>query len=200
MHVADEVQQEFEGDEAFVGRGGGIGEFGGELVDLVDDAVCAAGRGRRGCRAEVGGGRSRRRRARAAQFDVDEVPLPGAAPGAIGVGVAEMVGPGRLGGDVVLGERVLVEGEHRLDRRGGSGRSRAWATRAMISWPSSPQARGGRRHGGQSSERAGDEDAGHEGRGRRRASLDEGVGVRAPCRWSSPGRGRRGTRCCRPAA
>ncbi len=115
MDVANEVQQEFQGGEAFVGRGVGAGEFSGKLVDLIDDAgLRRAERGQGGGRqfgmAETGGVERR-----GMQLDIDEVPLPRAAAGAIGVGAAQMIGPGGLGGHVVLGERVIVGGEHGVD-------------------------------------------------------------------------------------
>jgi len=38
MEVADQMQDDFQCDESFFGIGAGVGEFGGELTDLIDHA------------------------------------------------------------------------------------------------------------------------------------------------------------------
>ena len=38
MHVANEVEEEFEGDDLLFKISGGIREFDGEFLDLIDDA------------------------------------------------------------------------------------------------------------------------------------------------------------------
>jgi len=38
MEIADQMDDEFQRDEPFLGIGAGVGKFGGELLDLIDHA------------------------------------------------------------------------------------------------------------------------------------------------------------------
>jgi hypothetical protein len=38
MEIAHQMQHEFQRDQPLFGIGAGVGEFGGELADLIDDA------------------------------------------------------------------------------------------------------------------------------------------------------------------
>jgi hypothetical protein len=38
MEVADEMEDEFQGDQPFFWIGAGVGKFGRKLLDLIDDA------------------------------------------------------------------------------------------------------------------------------------------------------------------
>ena len=77
----------FQRDEPILGIGAEVGEFGGELLDLIDDANPRRPVRGDGQRRMTEAGRIE---VRIGEFDIDEMPLPGllvmlAAPVAVGV-------------------------------------------------------------------------------------------------------------------
>ena len=120
--VADEVEQELEGDQPLLRTRARRREFGRELVDLVDHTVL------RGTRARwlIGRGMTEARGVLirgAVDLGIDEVPAGGLAMPTAAVDVR----PGRLRLHFVCGEGVLILREQRVDlgaHRGGEFRPR----------------------------------------------------------------------------
>lgn len=113
VHIADEVEDELEGEPAFGVRRCGVAEFAGELFDLGDYAVLCrplAGDARPGWKAEAC-----RFETAAFQLDVREMPGGGEA-----VGSAPHIRPCGACRHVGSGERVAVAGENGIDLRAGS--------------------------------------------------------------------------------
>ena len=87
VHVACEMQQEFQGEQTFVGIGVGGGEFGGELVDLVDNTGGGGAPGGERAGHLLGLAETCLSKRGVLYFYIDEMPLAGATSGAIGIGV-----------------------------------------------------------------------------------------------------------------
>jgi hypothetical protein len=119
MEVADQMQDEFQRDNAFFGIGARVGEFGHELLDLIDDTSL-----RRTIRGKRGGWQQRMPEAscvkvRIGEFDIDEMPAPGliiSLPG-VPIRIPISIRPGGGARDVMCSERVRVGGEHAGDLR-----------------------------------------------------------------------------------
>lgn len=92
VHIANEVQKEFQSDRSLFGIGCGVAQFRRELLDLVDDAIIGWSVGsdrpvRNGRMIEARGMQIRR-----GNFDVDEAPQAGFLPGSVLVRVSELIG------------------------------------------------------------------------------------------------------------
>src|SRR5215472_11058807 len=98
--------------------GGGICQFLGELLDLVDDAGVGRTVRGHGTRRHCGMIEAGLVEVRSGELDVYEVPLPGPLPCTADVRVSEFVRPGRRARDVVRREGIHVGCEQRIDPRG----------------------------------------------------------------------------------
>jgi hypothetical protein len=113
MQVADEVKQEFEGDDLLLEVCCWCRKFACEFLNLVGDAIVrSSARGwlsrRNGRVIETG-----RVEIRGCQLDIDEMPLPRPLAGIVDVRVAIFVCPGCSVGNVVRCERIGIRRKQR---------------------------------------------------------------------------------------